>query len=153
VSGLLNREGINHYFHEFTEGGGKVGSLIILDLDHLKVVNDILGHTIGDQLLFDFGELLCNHFGQGAAISRWGGDEFVVFLAEVRKYRIYELLEDLVFIWKEHCCSLGVIDESIGVSCGFSSYPDEGDSFERLFNVADNYLYQAKKGGRGIVVG
>ncbi|RCW52999.1 EAL domain-containing protein [Halanaerobium sp. ST460_2HS_T2] len=121
------------------------GSIILLDFDNFKEINDTFGHIYGDNLLKKFSQLLLNSFSDNVFAARYGGDEFLLLLEginssyEIKEY-IYKL-EALVarpFLIEE---SEFYLDFSLGISC----FPkDSSDSYE-LITMADTAMYQAKE--------
>jgi diguanylate cyclase len=125
-------------------------SLMIMDIDYFKKVNDTYGHEAGDAVLSQFAEVLRSAFRQRDQISRWGGEEFVAIVengdsAQARAIaeRVRRTVENTVFTLKDGTRL------HITVSIGCSTYPDTDR--ELLLEVADNRLYSAKEGGRNQV--
>ena len=122
-------------------------AVMFLDLDRFKLVNDTLGHTMGDRLLKAVANRLQSCLRQGDTLSRFGGDEFTLLLPEVRTK------DDVVVIASKILDRLNspfVIDGHelfVGASIGISIYPEAGDSEESLIQNADIAMYQVK--GRG----
>ena len=126
----------------------KLMSLLYIDLDHFKHINDSCGHRIGDQLLIQVAERLKSSIRAEDTASRMGGDEFTVILSEVNS------VTDVRRIAQKIIKSIGQpfqIDEhivNIGCSIGYSIYPEHSSSPRALVNVADSAMYQAKQAGR-----
>ena len=122
-------------------------AVMFLDLDRFKLVNDTLGHTMGDRLLKAVANRLQSCLRQGDTLSRFGGDEFTLLLPEIRTK------DDVVVIASKILDRLNspfVIDGHelfVGASIGISIYPEAGDSEESLIQNADIAMYQVK--GRG----
>jgi diguanylate cyclase (GGDEF)-like protein/PAS domain S-box-containing protein len=131
----------------FVERGGSVAVLSI-DLDNFKVVNDTLGHAIGDALLRDVGERLQRCVRQNDTVARLGGDEFVVVLlglenrdeAAQRGQRIVERLSERY--------DLGGHQVLVSASVGITTSPRDGIAADQLLKNADVALYCAKADGR-----
>ncbi len=123
-------------------------SLIFIDLDGFKPVNDTYGHSIGDRLLKEVAKRLMTCIRDGDTAARLGGDEFVVLLLEsdmdraikITK-RILEKLSEPYELGKKHI-------SSISASIGIAGYPIHADDFDSLLTAADNAMYDAKKGGK-----
>ncbi len=122
-------------------------AVMFLDLDRFKIVNDTLGHTMGDRLLKAVANRLQGCLRGGDTLSRFGGDEFTLLLPEVRTR------DDVVVIASKILDKLAapfVIDGHelfVGASIGVAMYPEAGDSVESLIQSADIAMYHVK--GRG----
>ena len=122
-------------------------AVMFLDLDRFKLVNDTLGHTMGDRLLKAVANRLQSCLRRGDTLARFGGDEFTLLLPEVRTK------DDVVVIASKILDRLNapfVIDGHelfVGASIGISIYPEAGDTEEALIQNADIAMYQVK--GRG----
>jgi diguanylate cyclase (GGDEF)-like protein/PAS domain S-box-containing protein len=124
------------------------GALLLLDLDHFKIVNESLGHNTGDQLLKLIGERLSEALGPSVTLARLGGDEFGLLSSECTEadqasQLALELLESLAQPF-----AIGGETLFIGASIGISLFPDNGDSLEQLLRNADSALFRAKSSGR-----
>ncbi len=129
-------------------------SLIVLDVDHFKDINDGLGHQVGDKVLKDLGRLFNENTRETDFPCRYGGDEIVLILPQTRlhdekeeangAYKMAERLRELV----ERKIMSG--NRSVTVSIGVAQW-QEGNSPGDLFNRADKALYQAKEEGRNKV--
>lgn len=124
------------------------GTMILLDLDGFKKVNDSAGHHIGDLLLRTIAQRLTRHAAPGVLISRWGGDEFAVFVPGASDSpQVQKIVEAI------HCsCSAPFLLPQRKVflsgSIGLASAPEHGTSAESLLANADLALYRAKASGR-----
>lgn len=119
-----------------------------MDLDHFKNVNDSWGHEVGDLLLVEVAQRLKDELRADDSISRFGGDEFAILLADVQDVtRLDELLHRLL----ERIASPYLIAGhtlNISMSLGITLYPDDDADADLLLRHADEALYEAKKGGR-----
>src|SRR5438552_3880319 len=123
-------------------------AVLFLDLDHFKVVNDSLGHTLGDSLLKEISTRLKTSVREGDVVARVGGDEFTIVLQELEKKEDVAAMAQRV---------LRVVAEPIDVegqrlyittSIGITVYPEDGEDAETLLKNADNAMYRAKAVGR-----
>lgn len=130
------------------ERSGKAIALMFLDLDHFKCINDSLGHAVGDQLLQAVARRLSACVRSSDTVSRNGGDEFVVLLAEGRD------MQDASVTAQKIIASLAmpyIVDQhELHVTCsiGISVYPTDADSAPVLLKNADTAMYHAKAVGR-----
>ena len=123
-------------------------AVLFLDLDHFKVVNDSLGHTLGDRLLLEIASRLRASVREGDVVARVGGDEFTIVLQELEKKEDAASMAQRV---------LRIVAEPIDIegqrlyitaSIGITVYPDDGEDGETLLKNADNAMYRAKAVGR-----
>ena len=123
-------------------------ALVFLDLDKFKTINDSLGHPIGDVMLKAVSEGLLKLVRETDTVSRLGGDEFLILLADIRDPdTITELLERAL---KELADTIEIegIELSTTISMGIAIYPDDGKDFNTLLKSADTAMYCAKEAGR-----
>lgn len=120
--------------------------MLMIDLDNFKNINDIYGHSFGDEVLKKTATVMESCFDENSILSRFGGDEFVVFvqgeplrLIESRADTLLQRLSDQI---------IG-LETPLKCSIGISSRSSRQDTFEDLFNRADSAMYQAKKKGKG----
>ncbi|WP_248732377.1 phosphodiesterase DibA [Pseudomonas sp. MWU13-2517] len=123
-------------------------ALLLMDLDHFKIINDSLGHTTGDQLLKAVGERLTGLFGPGVTLARLGGDEFAVLVESCPQVvQAAALAQRMLEAMKEPF----VFDGNqlfISASIGISLFPSDALSAEQLLRNADSALFKAKSIGR-----
>jgi two-component system cell cycle response regulator len=124
-------------------------SMLVIDLDHFKSINDNYGHAVGDVVLEAVGMLLNKFFREGDLVARFGGEEFVVLMSHCDKELAHSKAEKL-------CLSITELrpeDISFSASIGVTTRrPEQKCNFESLFSAADKALYQAKENGRNCVV-
>ena len=122
--------------------------LMLIDIDHFKLINDNYGHAVGDKILKKLADALVNNVREDDLVARWGGEEFVIIV----NYATVNILEKLA---KKLQKKIAEVDFSpvnrVTVSFGLSTYVD-GDTEERLFKRVDNALYAAKNSGRNCYV-
>lgn len=151
LTGLPNRALLTDRLAQSTalaQRHGKKVALMYLDLDHFKHINDSLGHAVGDQLLQSVAKRLQACVRHSDTVSRQGGDEFVVLLADIEEVGDATLTAEKLI---EAVARPYIIDEHklhVTLSVGISIYPDDGKDIEAVFRNADTAMYHAKKCGR-----
>ena len=134
--------------HRFAEHEKSPFSLIMLDLDHFKMVNDQFGHSVGDQVLKHLCRLIRGLIRQGDFLIRWGGEEFVLLLPGTAIQEAGPFAERIRSeVEQESFPKVGKITISLGVA-----QLREGESMDNLIMRVDNALFQAKEGGRNRVI-
>jgi|SRR5882724_5825947 len=124
-------------------------SVVVLDLDGFKAVNDEFGHTVGDDTLRDVAQILMKHSRGINVVSRYGGDEFAVLLVETSKAGARLYADRIREVVAKYPFSPGKI---VTASFGVASLPDdEAGTAEDLFRAADEALYAAKRAGKNQV--
>ncbi len=157
LTGLYNRRAfmniLNNLFKDFKEFNNKF-SLILLDIDNFKKINDTYGHDVGDKVIKDVGEVLKKYLRPEDIPARIGGEEFAVLLVNSDENIAKAVAERLRNIMETRHV---VIDENTIVdytaSFGVASVSDQMEKPEELIKVADENLYRAKKAGKNRVVG
>ncbi|MBQ8967457.1 sensor domain-containing diguanylate cyclase [Ruminococcus sp.] len=125
-------------------------AMLFIDIDYFKTVNDKYGHDAGDKVLVEFAALLKELFGDNGLISRYGGDEFLVFAINSDK----EMVDEKMKILNERAHAIRPVTEKeddpyhVSCSCGGAMCPDDARSFEELKSCADTALYEVKEKGR-----
>ena len=122
-------------------------SIILVDIDHFKAVNDEYGHIVGDKVLIEFAELMKNSIRKDDIIGRWGGEEFLIILPHTYKDKAVFLAEKLCKIVSEY--EFSVVGHKTA-SFGVASFMEEM-SVEQCVDMADDALYEAKEAGRNTV--
>jgi diguanylate cyclase (GGDEF)-like protein len=151
LTGLLNRRAFDRQSEkaiaEATVGETDL-SLLTLDLDRFKSINDVHGHAEGDQVLQQVAEVLHSSFGDPAILARIGGDEFSVLLPGHGTFEAQRCASVFMIQFKS---VFGVHDKagSLGVSIGLATFPDHGHGLTQLQGNADAALYRAKSHGKG----
>ena len=124
-------------------------SVLMMDLDHFKAVNDTHGHQRGDALLIEFTQRVTHLLREVDTFARYGGEEFICLLSETDTQGAMTTAEKIHDAIRGE--PFGGMDEelvTLTVSVGVAAYPDHGDSFSQLVKGADKALYQAKQTGR-----
>lgn len=146
LTGLYNRHSLVQLLPKYYSRSVRHSSplsLLVLDIDHFKLINDHYGHTKGDDVLRKFGQLITANFRSEDLIARYGGEEFVVIMADSTQDDAIEKAELLRNHMEQNLIEGLEITISIGVACA-----DSHSNFELMFNQADTALYHAKESGR-----
>ncbi|MCF6204034.1 MAG: GGDEF domain-containing response regulator [Methylococcaceae bacterium] len=151
LTGLANRE----YFHitfsraiEQANRNKQSLSLLFLDLDHFKDVNDSFGHLIGDKLLIVIAERLRSCLRSIDFIARLGGDEFVILLDDIHTSLSVKKLVNKILISLSRAIIIETHEITISTSIGIVIYPDDALNTKDLLQYADIAMYKAKEKGR-----
>ena len=151
LTGLPNRLLLNDRIHQaiaLAPRHNKHVALLFLDLDGFKHINDSLGHPIGDKLLQSIARRLVNCVRASDTVSRQGGDEFVVLLAEADQWEDIAVTARRILHAVAEVHSVEQHDLHVTTSMGVSVFPDDGLDAETLIKNADTAMYQAKENGR-----
>lgn len=123
-------------------------SMIYLDIDHFKDVNDTLGHGAGDELIKAVASTLCASVRETDTVCRLGGDEFAILLPDVGSKEMAGRLAEKVFSSVSRVYQIADKQLSIQVSMGVAMFPQDGEDADELLKHADTAMYQAKQQGR-----
>jgi diguanylate cyclase (GGDEF)-like protein len=152
VTGLYNRRFFSIRLEEEMQRHRRFNhpvSVVLMDLDGFKAVNDELGHAVGDETLRDISQILMKHSRGINVVSRYGGDEFVVLLVETSKAGARLYADRIRQVVSTYPFSHG---KRITASFGIASLPDEeAQTSEDLVRAADEALYAAKRAGKNQV--
>jgi diguanylate cyclase (GGDEF)-like protein/PAS domain S-box-containing protein len=152
LTGLANRnlleERTRHAIEQAKRLGTRVGALF-MDLNRFKVINDSLGHDVGDLLLCAVAERLKGAVREGDTVARLGGDEFVVLLENIQEYEQIARVADNLLKVVSMPVELAGHSVSVSTSIGASIYPNDGNDAVTLFKNADLAMYEAKASGTG----
>jgi len=128
-------------------------SLVVLDVDHFKQVNDRYGHATGDEVLRRLSAVLRRSFRDEDVVARWGGEEFVVGMygmgsgdGVTRLYRVLDAIRHEIF------CSPNGEEFGVTFSAGVAEFPAHGLDLQSLYHSSDEALYAAKEAGRARVL-
>jgi diguanylate cyclase (GGDEF)-like protein len=153
LTGLANRQHLREHVQAFASHGesglGLRAALICLDVDHFKVINDSLGHSVGDAVLVEAARRLGQSLRPRDLAARLGGDEFALVINSVQtEAQAHGLAQRLVHALGEPFEVMGHL-VPLSVSVGVAMFPDHGTSLDELLGHADLALYAAKEAGRG----
>lgn len=146
---LWNRVHAEEMINEFLSERRNCGTLLMIDMDNFKEINDSYGHIVGDEILVEFGHTLRALTRQDDIVCRLGGDEFVVFLKDVYSHAvIIEKVEQIIVTLEKRIVVPGA-DQHVSVSTGIAVSPMDGRTFNQLYQNADKSLYYVKQNRKG----
>lgn len=119
-------------------------SVVMVDIDHFKEINDTYGHLKGDEIIKEFAQFLKSTVRASDTVIRYGGDEFICVMPRTTR-------QDAELIYRRilrKCKEREFSGLNITLSVGVASFPDDGQDFEELLRIADLALYDAKRSGR-----
>ncbi|MFC3798065.1 diguanylate cyclase [Cohnella sp. GCM10012308] len=146
LTGLYARHYLNERIQRKQEKDAS-GSLIVVDIDHFKKINDTYGHQVGDAILIQVSSIIRSAIRESDIAARWGGEELAIYLPQLSLDQTLKVAERIRSRVEEETAP------KVTVSCGVSEWSagDERISVESLFYRADMALYEAKHQGRNCV--
>lgn len=152
LTGVLNRRSLDGRLSEEVRRAGRYGSplsILMLDIDHFKRINDGHGHPAGDRVLVEMATLVARELRESDVLTRYGGEEFLVLTPNTPPEGAIQIAERIRQRVAAYDFGLG---STLTLSIGVASLGDGIDSAEQLIGSADARLYQAKHAGRDRVV-
>jgi len=153
---VYNREFLNVYLEKqlkIADVSDQPVSMLIIDVDNFKGINDTYGHLTGDHVLTSAANIMLKCVRKSDVVARYGGDEFIIVLPSTGTdiaYKIAERIVHEITVSAIHSIDNGEIP-SITCSIGISTYPVHCNSMEHLISTADSALYEAKRCGKNCV--
>ncbi len=151
LTGLANRllftDQLNHGI-ALSERNEKMLAILFLDLDGFKMINDTMGHTVGDQLLVDVSHRLLHTVRKSDVVARVGGDEFVIMIENIEEPNTIQRVAEKVLNSFREPFNLNNHNFFITTSIGVAVYPEDGENADTLVKNADIAMYKAKEKGR-----
>lgn len=123
-------------------------AVMFIDLDRFKIINDSLGHTMGDRLLQAVSQRLQTSIRKGDTLSRFGGDEFTLLLPDVKSAEAATQIAEKILIDIKKPFHLSGHELHVGASIGITLFPESGDNMDALIKNADIAMYRVKKTGK-----
>ncbi|MDX2370039.1 MAG: diguanylate cyclase, partial [Colwellia sp.] len=141
---LFNRTAFLNQLKSLIATSNKPFALLFIDLDGFKKINDSIGHKAGDQILIKTADRLKNSSLDTQLLCRWGGDEFLIALANTDEASAVKKSRQIIEILSEyHNTENSIL--SVGATIGIALYPDHATTEERLIQLADMAMYYQKK--------
>jgi diguanylate cyclase (GGDEF)-like protein len=157
LTGLYNSRQFSQLIESEVQRSERYGipfSLVFLDLDHFKGINDTHGHLVGSRMLREFGALIKKQIRCSDMAARYGGDEFAIILPHTGKEYAVAMAGNLLGVMRQ---TPFVSDDNkpiaLTASFGVATFPDDADSRAGLIKAADSAMYEVKAGGRAGVKG
>ena len=141
---LTNRRTLDEQMIKWAESE-TLFSIILLDIDHFKRINDIYGHSTGDEVLIFLSDQIREVSRKNDLSYRFGGEEFLLLLPETDKNEAFQVAERLR---RKMEGSISPCGEIVTISAGIATYPDSTTNLAELIEMADQCLYEAKSAGR-----
>ncbi|MCS7307935.1 MAG: GGDEF domain-containing protein, partial [Aquificaceae bacterium] len=156
LTNLYNRRFVVEFFQkemERTKRNRHPLSLVLMDIDHFKNINDTYGHNTGDMCLKVFSDILRNNVRSMDIVGRWGGEEFIIILPQASKEEAISISNRIRDKLKEKVIYTDKAEPIfLTASFGIATAPEDGEDMDKLLTVADNRLYRAKNEGRDRIV-
>lgn len=128
-------------------------SIVMMDLDNFKIINDTLGHQFGDEVLIQVADILKNNLSEKDVIGRYGGEEIIIFVSDSKDInKVYEKIDNIRKIISSNNVVKDEISKSVTSSFGISFALDQGNDLNKVIEEADEMLYKAKHNGKNRVV-
>lgn len=147
LTGCYNRRFLYYWIENEIKRATRFGTkftLILLDMDDFRDINNNFGHSEGDKVLIEFSSFLQTNIREVDNLVRYGGDEFLILMPNTDEKGAIELAQRILNNLNE----IKILGYQICCSIGFSVFPDDGTIAETLINQADSLMYQAKKQGK-----
>ncbi|MEM8778622.1 MAG: EAL domain-containing protein [Cyanobacteria bacterium P01_G01_bin.49] len=150
LTNLPNRDLLNQHFAvalAHAQRHQHLLAVIFIDIDSFTNINNTLGHSVGDRVLQSFGERLSDCVRTGDTVTRWGGDEFVLLLPQIRNTEDTVKLSQRIFNTLQRPFIIDEHQLQIKCSVGIAIYPQDGENAETLLKNADAALHRTKEQG------
>jgi len=143
----MGRDRISQAMQQAKRHGSRVAVLFV-DLDNFKSINDAYGHDFGDKFLKSVSERLLAAVREADIVCRQGGDEFVIGLTDLMDRKVIPAVANKVLSLMREPVSFGGQGVFASCSIGIAIFPDDGEHYDALLQLADMAMYQAKNAGR-----
>ena len=150
LTGLPNKRALHEDFEGCKEMyKDKKGAIIFIDADNFKLINDTLGHSIGDKFIIEIGKRLQSLVHEGIQVYRMGGDEFILLLHSIEDISEIEIIGSHIIEGFKKGFEISGMSIHTSISAGIAVFPEHGVTAEELIMRADIAMYKAKEEGKG----
>lgn len=148
LTGTLNKKALETSIRRQISAADASGSLMMVDIDNFKHINDMYGHSVGDYFIADTAKCLISVCRSTDIIGRFGGDEFILYFPDMKSIELAEMKAKEILRTIGDYFAQSVNHEHISVSIGCTLFPRNAASYEELFKQIDTALYKAKGSGK-----
>jgi len=155
MTGLANARSLHQFLAEILQKAhahGQEVSLLMLDSDCLKLINDTFGHLAGDDHIIKLADVMRANIRAGDLVARYGGDEFVVVLPNTATEEACLIGERILSAVRQTRHQSGNISMAVTTSAGVATYPHDATTVDELIRAADVAMYRAKEAGKDRVI-
>jgi diguanylate cyclase (GGDEF)-like protein len=155
LTGLFSKDRFDREFEhrlEVTADAGRPLSVLMADIDSLKVINDAHGHLLGEFVVGEIGRIIgAHHEEEGRSATRFGGDEYQAILPDLSREEAGEVAEEIRRSVEAHAFEREGTTARTTISIGVASFPEDGTTRQMLTHAADAALYRSKRAGGNTV--
>ena len=154
ITDLYNQRYLNAVLggeFDYAKENNKSFSVLFIDVDYFKMVNDTSGHMVGSKVLIELSKLIKKRLRANDYAFRYGGDEFVVLLTDSNSESSFVYAENLRSMVEEHDFNIDGVLINITISVGLASFPEHASSPDQILKIADESMYYGKSKSRNIV--
>ena len=151
LTNLYNRRRFQkelEYWLEYSKRHRRNGTLMFLDLDNFKYINDTLGHRAGDEILISFASLLKERLRASDILARLGGDEFAIIMPDTNAAHAQSYAKQMLPVVQKHFSTFKGQGHDITASIGIALFPEHSTDADILLTYADLAMYGAKEAGK-----
>lgn len=154
LTGVANRS----LFYELAEKmlesakrNNNIMCLMFIDIDKFKSINDKYGHEVGDKAIIKAAEILNDAVRENDIVARYGGDEFLILLSQIKSHEDYKIVLSRIVNNKSNFIVIEGEEIEISMSIGMSFYPNDGETIDKLLTKADKEMYIEKEQRRKLI--
>lgn len=144
MTGALNKSTFSKKVITKLKNKKKIKAIIVLDVDKFKSINDTYGHLTGDYVITEIAKRLTKALSKHDLLSRWGGDEFVIYTHNLKDKSEIKHIVDRIYHAVEPPFEVNGVLMNVGISLGYALYPDNGITYNELYKKADTMMYSNK---------